>query len=374
MNKSNDNYNLIALASNESQLRLIIDSANAKYNNTAWRAFAEVLPARNNKSFQTIVKETGIAVKASILGATDQKPLRSVEGAQTYNDSILKIGHGTKVDQDDISFLEQMALVDSNMGDLIIETYRNRLSSILQGFHMYWNDWVFQALSDQQLTTQSLGGAKTVIDLRVPSNLKLKAMGTSAWFAPAVDGKYGYDVLADLRRMVKMADKDATMSANRVFVCSQELFDKIILDSPLIKTLIATINMQEGASPDPIELSRRMSVAFGIPRIIPIDDKSRHEVDGIPVISPNAFNPNKISLIPVSQLLDMHNSPSDYRYDTNPATTKTATEGGLIGALTSYGSEPFHIRTNMEAWSLITFKNPKSIVSLDTSVFSANGK
>lgn len=374
MNKGNDNYNLIALASDQSALRLIIDSANAKYNNTAWRAFTEVLPARNNKSFQTIVKETGIAVKASILGATDQKPLRSVEGAQKYNDSILKVGHGIKLDQDDIRNIEEMSLVDSDMATEIVKTYRGRLSTLIQGFHQHWNDWVFQALSDQQLNTQPLGGTKTVIDLRVPSNLKLKAMGTSAWFAPAVDGKYGYNILADLRRMVKVADKDATMSANRVFVCSQELFDKIVLDSPLMKTLIATINMQEGASPDPLELSRRMSAAFGIPPIIPIDEKSRHEVDGIAVVSPNAFNPNKISLIPVSQLLDMHNSPSDYRYDTNPATTKTVTEGGLIGALTSYGSEPFHIRTNMEAWSLITFKNPKSIVSLDTSVFSATGK
>ena len=86
-----------------------------------------------------------------------------------------------------------------------------------------------------------------------------------------------------------------------------------------------------------------------------------------------AYNDDKVLLVPQTALFDLHNSPSDYTKDTNPAALKTFTEGGLIGAIQLYESDPIKILTNMESWSFLTFKNPKWIISLDHTAHSATG-
>jgi hypothetical protein len=69
----------------------------------------------------------------------------------------------------------------------------------------------------------------------------------------------------------------------------------------------------------------------------------------------------------------MHNSPSDYSKDTNPNTFKAIAEGGLIGTIQLFESDPMAMVTNAESWSFPTFKNPDNIISLDSTQHSTTG-
>lgn len=371
MNRQNSSYNLFELANDAESVRMILDTANAKYNNSMWRQFTDVLAPRRSKKFSSIVEETGIVVKASVLGGMDKKPLRSTEGAKSFDYSMPKIGHGFKVDQSDINYIEELNLVNTEMGFEMTKTYLNRATQVIGGFHASWNSWVFEALSDQQITLDNLGGKKQVVDLNVPSKLKLKAMGSKPWFDPSGEG---YDIVKDLIRMNKYADDNTNMPSARVFVCSKDLYDKILSDPKVMNMVAAFRGLDAGVFiPEGLVLET-LTRAYGIPQIVPIDEKSRIEIDGIATDAPDSFNKAKITLIPLSKLFDMHNSLSDYSKDQNPATVKSFTEGGLIGSLTSYGSEPIEVVTNMESWSFVTFKNPLNVVSLDSSAHSASGK
>ena len=374
MERQLENYNLlIGTPSTMEDLNYILDTVNKKYNNSLWRAFTDVLPASKNHSFQTIVEETGIVVKASVLGSMSKKPLRSIEGGKSYSDSIHKIGHGFQIDQSDMNAIEELNLVNLNMAAEMVKKYAGRAAAIIGGFHATWNDWIFQALSDQQIVLENQGQPVYTIDLRVPAKNKLKAKGSAAWF-DTDDSKY--NIVKDLRRMDKIADEDyVNMSSDRVFVCSKDLYDKIIEDKGLIDAVKARMPLMNSTltilTDNEIMAGCR---ALGIPPIVAIDEKSRIEIDGVPTLDAAKFNKNKISLIPVSKLFNMHNSPSDYMKDRNPATIKTSFEGGLIGAIELFESDPIKVITNMESWTFPSFKNPKNIVTLDTTKFSATGE
>ena len=368
MNRDYQNYNLYDLASNVGDFKMLLDTVNNKYNQAIWKQFTTVLPASNSHRFSAIVEETNVIVKASPLGAMGKKPLRSFEGGEAYGDSIHKIGHGFKVDQSDLNHIKELNLVNYDLGYEMVKKYMGRAEAIVGGFHTAWNSWVFEALSNQQITLKPQGHATGYdVDLRVPAANKLVA-AKAAWFAQSGE----YDIIDDLKRMNALADDDSVnMPANRVFLCSKTLYDKIIADAGVQAAIKGFMILTS----DDLKLSdsyikQQLSVAFGIPPIVAINEKSRIEIDGVPTVDNAAFDVNKIVLVPVSQLFNMHNSPSDYSQDSNPNTIKSDFEGGLIGAIQLYESDPFSVVTNMESWSFISYKNPKWVVSLDTSSFS----
>jgi len=371
MNRDYQNYNLLTdLTGNDQDLSIIINSANAKYNNSFWRTITDVLPASRSKKFSTVIEETGIIVKASVIGSMGEKPLRSFEGGAGYVDSLPKIGHGFVFDQSDLNNIEELNLVDADMALMAANKYRNRTISLLGGFHATWNGWIYQALADQVIRLDNLGGATISVDLHTKSTHKLKAKGTAGWFTSATTAK----ISDDLIRMNKTAD-DANMSSERMYVCSKVLYDKIAADAGILASIKATMPWSTADTYlSPKRVMASMSSVFDIPMIVSIDEVSRIEIDGIPTSNPTAdFDTDKISLVPITKLFNMHNSPSDYTKDTNPAAYKATAEGGLIGSIQLFASEPISVRTNFESWSFPTFKNPDMIVSLDSSLFSETG-
>lgn len=373
MNREITNYQILAgTPQNQGELKMILDTVNAKYNNSIWRSFTDVLPASRSKKFSTIVEETGIVVKASVLGSMGKKPLRSIEGGQMYSDSIHKIGHGFKVDQSDYNAIEELNLVNVDMAMEMTKKYANRANMIVGGFHATWNDWIFQALSTQQIALENQG-KKTIIDLRTPDKNKLKVKGGGAWFSSDATK---YNILEDLKRMDKIADEDyINMPSSRAFLVSKDLYDKVIVDKGVIEVIKARMPLQNSTNVilTDAEIVAGMR-ALGLPPMVAIDEKSRIEIDGIPTMDAAKFDKNMVVLVPLSKLFNLHNSPSDYLKDVNPSTVKTTLEGGLIGAIEMFGSDPIEVVTNMESWSFPAFKDPKKIVALDSSKFSATGE
>ena len=372
MNIQLANYQLLeGIPSNTGELQYILDTVNQKYNNSTWRFFTDVLPASRSKRFSAIIEETGIAVQASLLGAEGKKPLRSIEGGELYSDSIHKIGHGFAMSQTDINAIDEMNLLNVDYGEQMVEKYMNRAGSLIGGFHSTWNGWIFQALADQTIVLKPQGAASGLtVDLRTPASHKLKAKGTQAWFNVDADT---FNILADLKRMNKIGD-DKGLPSDRLYVCSKDLFDKMIADASLVGAIKARMPIQNSTNAVLSDGEILMGLrALGLPPIVAIDEKSRTEVDGVPTADAAKFDTNKISLIPATKLFNLHNSPSDYAMDNNPATLKAFFEGGLIGAIELFESDPIKVITNMESWSFLSFKNPKWIVSLDSSLHSTTG-
>lgn len=370
MNAHFENYNLLTdLSGSDGDLKVIIDTVNAKYNNSFWKVLTDVMPARRSKKFATIIEETGIIVKASVVGSESRKPIRSFEGGAEYEDSMPKIGHAFNFSQADINKIEELNYVNQDMAKMAAAKYLNRTQKLIAGFHATWNGWIYQAMSDQIIRLDSFGDTPSTVDLRTKASHKLVAKGTAGWFASGTTAK----IADDLQRMNKIADED-NLPANRAYVCSKQLFDKIVADPAIKAAILATMPLATSDSYlSPKMISKMISTVFDIPAIFSIDEVSRIEVDGIPVLNTADFNVNKISLIPVGKLFDMHNSPSDYSKDTNPAVYKAVTEGGLIGSLQQFSSNPINILTSYESWTFPTFKNPDFIVSLDSSTGTTTG-
>lgn len=371
MNKQFQNYNILTdLVSSQEDFKVLIDNANSKYNNALWRSFTDVKPASKSKKFSAIVEETGIIVKASVIGSMGKKPLISTEGGNTYSDSIHKIGQGFKVDQADINHIEEMNLVDSDLAREMLKTYDLRATTVIGGFNATWNDWAFQALSNQAIAIKNQGITDYTVDLRTPAANKKKAKGSAGWFTSGTTAK----IADDLVRMNKEAD-DKGMPSMRMYCVSRATADQMILDANLNTMVKASLGYFDTTN---AYISRNrfltlVSQILDIPPIVIIDEKSRIEVDGVPQLDSAAFNDNKVVLVPQMAIFDMHNSPSDYTKDQNPATRKTFAEGGLIGAIQLYESDPIQVITNMESWSFITFKNPKWIIALDHTSYSVDG-
>ena len=366
------NYSLYNIVSNPGEFKSILEDLNSKYNSSMWRMFTTVLPASRSKNFSAIVEATNIVVKASLIGPQGKKPLRSLEGAELYGDSIHRIGHGFKLSEEDLNKIENMNLVNDDIGYRIARDYFNKASKLIGGFHATWNCWIYEALAKQQITLKSEGAdSGYVADLRTPAANKFVAKGTHEWF----NSSGGYDIIADLKAMNKYADDYTDMPGNRVYVCSKALLDKIVADAGVISALKARMILVDSLNAVLNEsyIRNAISTTFEIPTIVAIDERSRKEVDGVPQADSAAFDVNYISLIPVGALFNMHNSLPNYALDNNPNTIKTMFEGGLIGAIQLFHSEPYSVITNMESWTFPALKNPKWIVSLNSAAHSATG-
>lgn len=371
MNAHYQNYSLLTdLTSSNEDLQYIINTVNEKYNNSFWRSVTDVLPASRSKKFSVIVEETGIKVKASVVGSMSKKPLRSFEGGRSYEDSMHKIGHGFNFNQADLNAIDELNLVNTDMAVEAAKKYLNRTQDLIAGFHATWNGWIYQAMSKQEITvTNQSEGIASVVDLRTKSAHKLKAKGSAGWFTAGTTAV----IVEDLQRMTKIAN-DGGLPADRVFVVAKSLYDKLSTNASILAGIKASMPWSTADTYiSPKRVMASLSTVYDIPPIVSIDEISRIEVDGVPVVDTADFDVNKISLIPVSKLFKMHNSISDYMKDTNPATFKASAEGGLIGSIQLFSSDPINVLTNFESWTFPTFKNPDFIVSLDTSQGSADG-
>ncbi len=361
------------IPSNLGDLQYVINNVNAKYNNSNWKMFTEVLPQSESRKFSVLLDETGIVVKASPLGRMGQKPLRSFDGAALYSDSVHKIGHGFSITQSDLDDIREMNLVNMDLAKEIAKRYANRTQAIIGGIHATFNGWIYNALSKQEIYIYNQGVKEYTFDLRVPAANKLKVKSSNANWFDADPTKY--NIINDLMRMVKRAgDDDVNIPKNEmVFVTSKSLKDKILLDPTVItaiKNRMPNINANAILTDNEVETALRV---FNLPAIIATDEKSRVEMDGVPTLAPADFDENMISLIPMGKIFNLHNSPSSVRDEKDPSVITTTFEGNLIGALEKFGADPMVTITNFEAIAFPSFKNPRKIVSLDSSQHSANG-
>ena len=139
--------------------KVIMDTANAKYNNAIWRDFASWGQPSDSRTWSQGEKTVPILARASLLGTHSRKPLRNTQGWKFYGGSTPKFGHGFGIGEDD---LFQLRDAKNNQGtpwgDLIYDSLLTNSQNILGGMHNELSHMVLELASTGEIHEQSVDG------------------------------------------------------------------------------------------------------------------------------------------------------------------------------------------------------------------------
>ena len=168
---------------------LILDRANAKYNTAIWRRYATWGKPSDSKEWIQGQKETPILVRASILGTHSQKPQRNGEGWKYYGGSILKMGHGFSIDEDDLfKMRDERNLTHVPFPILMTDKVETRTKNMIGGVHAELNYVTLQALSTGEIHEFSVDGIKYDYKFPIADSHFISAVTGKEWWT-VVGGK-----------------------------------------------------------------------------------------------------------------------------------------------------------------------------------------
>ena len=89
----------------ENNFSVIMDTANAKYNQAQWRMLGNWDTPSDSKTWSQGTKTVPIMARASLLSTHGLKPMRNTSGWKFYTGSTPKFGHGYTMGEDDMFLL-----------------------------------------------------------------------------------------------------------------------------------------------------------------------------------------------------------------------------------------------------------------------------
>ena len=142
----------------EADFRLIVDSANAKYNGAAWRTLGSWDTPSDSKVWNQASRTVPIMARASYLSAHAPKPMRNTSGWKFYTGNTPKFGHGYTFDEDDMFQLRDARNnTGRNLQDLIYESLLVNAQQILGGIPISSltcvMSWLLQVVSQIRVLT-----------------------------------------------------------------------------------------------------------------------------------------------------------------------------------------------------------------------------
>lgn len=282
------NYNDLRRYVDNENFGLLLDTANAKYNQAIWRKYATWGTPSDDKEWIQGQKETPILVRASILGTHSAKPQRNTEGWKYYGGSIAKMGHGFSIDEDDLFAMRKASkLQNVPYANLMTDALIQNSANMLGGVHAELNYMVLQALSTGAISDVAVDGGR--FDFRFPiADNRFLTPATSGgaanyWFNKNGEENTSANVIKDILDMQAYLTEDLSLAVDH-WKISKKLFRKILRHSSVLSAIKARANYY---NPDNVNLTDAEIVAAlhanGVWPIDVIDHKSRHEVDGVPV-------------------------------------------------------------------------------------------
>ena len=275
---------------------VILDNSNAKYNEAIWKRYATWGTPSDDKEWIQGQKETPIMVRASILDTHSNKPQRNTGGWEYYGGSILKLGPGVSIDEDDLlQILRNHNMTHVPMAILMADDVQTRSDMMIGGVHNELNYLTLQALSTGSIKEFSVDGIKHDYKFPIADSHFVKA--SKEWFK-VVSGKVQADDTADPVQDMLDAQKYLTDSL-RLNVdhwkISKELFDRLMLHPVVIKYCTGKMNYFK---PENVKLSNNEILTalhdMGVWMFDVIDYKSAHEEDGFSVPDSPAFDEHNL--------------------------------------------------------------------------------
>ncbi|WP_277070504.1 major capsid protein [Prevotella corporis] len=279
---------------------LILDDTNAKYNTAIWRKYADWGTPSDDKEWIQGQKETPIMVRASLLGTHSGKPQRNGEGWKYYGGSIMKMGHGFSIDEDDLFMIRKNKnLMGVPYPILMADTVSDKTNVMIGGVHAELNYVTLQALSTGQIKEFSIDGTSFDFKFPIADSHFIKAESGKEWFTKntgtgAIEVNTKADPIKDLLDAQKYLTKDLNLSVDH-WKISQELFDRMLLHKSVVDACVARANYFDKAN---VHLTPQEVLNFmhdmGVWAFDVVDYKSRHEEDGIGVPDAPAFDEHNL--------------------------------------------------------------------------------
>ena len=275
---------------------VILDNSNAKYNEAIWKRYATWGTPSDDKEWIQGQKETPIMVRASILDTHSNKPQRNTGGWEYYGGSILKLGHGFSIDEDDLFQMRRNHnMTHVPMAILMADDVQTRSDMMIGGVHNELNYLTLQALSTGSIKEFSVDGIKHDYKFPIADSHFVKA---SKEGCKVVSGKVQADDTADPVQDMLDAQKYLTDSL-RLNVdhwkISKELFDRLMLHPVVIKYCTGKLNY---CKPENVKRSNQEILTalhdMGVWMFDVIDYKSAHEEDGFSVPDSPAFDEHNL--------------------------------------------------------------------------------
>ena len=162
---------------------LILDNANAKYNQALWRQFASGGKPTNEREWKQGIKKTPILVRASVLGTHSEKPQRSTMGWEIYGGTLPQVGHGFNITQDDMIELRRISkLNDMTFGESLVDCFITNSQNMLGGVHNELTYMTLQAMSTGEIHDVAVDGYKFDFKFQIPDENFVSPDTGKEWF------------------------------------------------------------------------------------------------------------------------------------------------------------------------------------------------
>lgn len=277
---------------------LILDKTNEKYNQAIWRRYADWGTPSDDKEWIQGQKETPIMVRASLLGTHSGKPQRNGEGWQYYGGSIMKMGHGFSIDEDDLFMIRKNKnLMNVPYSLLMTDTVADKTNVMIGGVHAELNYVTLQALSTGQISEFSVDGVKYDYKFPIADTHFIKSESGKEWFTKSsnkIVANTNSDPIQDLIDAQKYLTRALNLSVDH-WKISKELFDRMLQHPVVVAACIARANYFDKTN---VHLTPQEVLNFmhdmGIWGFDVVDYKSRHEEDGLAVSDAPAFDEHNL--------------------------------------------------------------------------------
>lgn len=360
--------------------KVIVDLANQKYNNAAWRMLGTWDTPSDSKVWSQGAKTVPIMARASLLSTHGLKPMRGTSGWKFYTGSTPKFGHGYTFGEDDMFLLRDAR---NNTGrelqDLIYDSLLTNAQNILGGIHNELSHMVFELASTGEIHEASVDGVKYDFTFDFDQNQYIEL--TPFWFTESngtltpqdTSGGTSINVIKDILDI----QRTITLTQNRdvnAWMVNTDTLDAILDHPSVLKSYLANRDIQSGNQAAYVA-TRTELVQFlynrGVWPILPIDFKSVHEEDGQPVADAPAFDPRyMIAFNRRERMFNIKNTNSIWKdrqnYGGIGANTMYSFVEDRIAALSTWSENPIHNTVEFELYAGPVFRNLRNWVRVKT--------
>lgn len=365
----------------ENDFRLIVDSANSKYNKAAWRNLGSWDIPSDSKTWSQASKTVPIMARASLLSTHAPKPMRNTSGWKFYTGSTPKFGHGYTFGEDDMFMLRDAR---NNTGrtlqDLIYDALLTNAQNILGGIHNELSHMVYELASTGEIHDQSVDGAK--YDFTFDFDANQFQTVSPAWFTedssgvvtPQTEsGGVAVNVIKDILDLQRMITVDQNRDVNAWMINSDTLY-RILEHPSVLKSYLANKDIQSSNQAAYVA-TRTELLNFmhdrGVWPIMSVDFKSVHEEDGLPVADAPAFDPRYMVAFNVNEdMFIIKNTNSIWKdrqqYGGIARNTMYSFVEDRIAALSTWQENPIHNTVEFELYAGPVFRNLRNWVRVKT--------
>lgn len=346
-----------------SNFSVIVDTANQKYNNALWRRLGDWDAPSDSRTWSQGHKTIPIMARASLLSTHGLKPMRGTSGWKFYTGSTPKFGHGYTMDEDDMFLLRDARNnTGASMQSLIYDSLLTNSENILGGMHNELTHMCLELASTGEIHEASVDGVKYDFTFDFDQNQFFQT--NPAWFSAAGVPDSTATVLSDILNMQDTLTQSQGRNVN-AWMVNLATLNKILDHPSVIAQFIAW--KTSGTSSVVSYPATRVEVANflhdrGVWPFLPIDFKSVHEEDGLPVDDAPAFSvENMVAFNANEKMFSIKNTNSIWKdrqaYGGIARNTMYSFVEGRIAVLSTWHENPIHNTVEFELYAGPVFRN-----------------